>query len=60
MVGILTLQDEYCEPPWNPPLLFETARVVSLQPPVPCGGQPSRSFGGAPSGARRECLVRER
>jgi hypothetical protein len=54
MVGILTLQDEYCQPPRNPPLLFETARVVSLQPPVPCGGQPSRSFGGAPSGARRE------
>jgi hypothetical protein len=59
MVGILTLQDEYCEPARNPPLLFETRglshcsprsrvvgspRLTSL-PPLPGAGAPG--FAGA-------------
>ena len=42
VVGILTRGVIELQPERNTPLPFENARVVSLQPPVPCGGQPSR------------------
>jgi hypothetical protein len=40
MVGILTLQDEYCEPARNPPLLFETRGLSHCSPRSRVVGSP--------------------
>ena len=56
MVGILTRGVIELQRERNTPLPLENARVVSLQPPVPCGGQPSRLVPAVPLGRRRLSL----
>ena len=62
MVGILTPHVIELRARRNPPLPLENARVVSLQPPVPCGGQPSRLLPVRPwgPGAEARCRARSR